>query len=202
MNPRLFFIAACSVLTLSVAVSADDESPQAALESFHAALHNGKAKVAIEFISSNSIANHEQLRRWSLELSRDQLEALDILDVANVLSYRLAFSRNKLKQSSGRLLLQESLSQPSTQKFFTSMRLSEFDIHGDIAVATDGSLQLCKEKSGWKIDLEHFGTLVEARYRRSWKESGLTKIERGMQLLEGQVGRGNVPEEIKDGPRE
>ncbi len=207
----IFALVFTSLSFASFAVADDTQQPRDVFNAFKKALGDGDTDRAVSFISQNSIISEERVRRWSLELSRDELAKLDEMNVCNVLSYRLTYSRTKLEKSTGKLLLQESLSKRIATRYFAALSIEDVDTEGDIAVATltavpkssqKPKLQFRKEDRGWKIDLEHYGRQSQSWYGPARKKSGLSKIDFGIHLLKKQFGAENISPNIVDGPRD
>jgi|SaaInlStandDraft_1057018.scaffolds.fasta_scaffold32363_2 hypothetical protein len=199
------------MLTLDVS-AAEMGSPKETWESYKSALRIGDAETCFSLISKNSIDACEEIRKWSLKLSREELEKLDEMDVAIVLVYRLEFDLEKLKKLSIEELMSEMFVKNARDgyKFFNLCTLDDFEIEGNTAIANlhskfstqDLKVRFVNEKETWKFDVDHFGKQSQSWYGPARSKSGLSKVDFALALLKKQCGEDNVPTKIVDAPFE
>lgn len=164
----------------------DLKAIQAMFRQFRAALNQKNGEEAVRHISAKSIARYEQFRKWALEASPEELNALSIVEQIETLRVRNFCKTEELQGATGRdvialLINRERLGVPYVESATLGdavFQEGKCYIHiYDHSGPVKEKMTFLKEQDKWKIDISALEYVHKLKYAGMMRRQRLAPQE-------------------------
>ncbi len=173
------------------------------------ALREGDGQTAVDHVTTTTVDIYERCRKLALDSSGTDFEAIGQLEVLLAFQLRWLLDKKTLESMNGSEVFVWAVDEGMVDKeTLESIELDKLQVEGNKAMATlfnkgqpvtDLVLNFELQENQWKLDLMRVFKAVEPVFDALREETGRTKIELAIYLIE-RTYNDVVPPQILNGP--